>query len=283
MSWRSAMRRTRQRPRNTLANSESWGNARNLKNNAAIMPQESDQIGMHVRVLRYHEIRLGNIEKQLATLSRQLSNLGASSTHQQTNKKRKSAVNKHNNTETVNQLQGVLKSLAEEVASSNKMIKQFITGDAVKFKKEELIDRKTVPPPVVKQIDERDTMEWKLAKARLVRCGIRATDERIRDMVETMKEEVNLVADILENHTENLEKSVEKAVIETVETVSQDENQTEKKKSLENVVLSDTSEDNDEDVETVDISTSKDIGYVPVHVVVKKKRGRPKKKKTNAK
>ena len=49
------------------------------------------------------------------------------------------------------------------------------------------------------------------------------------------------------------------------------------------MVLSDTSEDNDEDVETVDISTSKDIGYVPVHVVVKKKRGRPKKKKTNAK
>ena len=79
----------------------------------------------------------------------------------------------------------------------------------------------------------------------------------------------------------NLEKSVEKAVIEKVETVIPDESQ-DVKKTLENVALSDSSEDNSEE-ETVDISTSSDIGYVPVHVVVKKKRGRPKKKKTNAK
>ena len=147
-------------------------------------------------------------------------------------------------------------------------------------KKEKLNNSESIEPKIEKKINERETMEWKLAKARLVRCGIRATDERIRDMVLTMTEEVNLVADILENHTENLEKSVEKAVIETVETVSNNESQPEERETLENVVLSDTSE---EEEETVDISTSKDIGYVPVHVVVKKKRGRPKKKKTNAK
>ena len=280
MSWRSALSRTRQRQRNTMVNSEMWGRG-NQQGSKMPMPEETDQIGMHVRVLRYHEIRLGNIEKQLATLSRQLSNLGTSSTHPK-NTKHKTPTNKHNNTETVTQLQGVLKNLAEEVASSNKMIKQFITGDKVGFKEENLNNRESIQPKIENKINERDTMEWKLAKARLVRCGIRATDERIRDMVLTMKEEVNLVADILENHTENLEKSVEKAVIETVSTVSHDESKQEENKSLETVVLSDTSEDNDEE-ETIDISTSKDIGYVPVHVVVKKKRGRPKKKKTNAK
>ena len=120
MSWRSAMRRTRQRPRNTLANSDSWNNNTNKVTEA---PNDSNQIGMHVRVLRYHEIRLGNIEKQLAKLSRQLSSF-PSSVKQRTNVKNKSDTAAEN-TGPVNQLQGVLKNLAEEVASSNKMIKQF--------------------------------------------------------------------------------------------------------------------------------------------------------------
>ena len=71
MSWRSALSRTRQRQRNTMVNSEMWGRG-NQSGSKMPMPEETDQIGMHVRVLRYHEIRLGNIEKQLATLSRQL-------------------------------------------------------------------------------------------------------------------------------------------------------------------------------------------------------------------
>ena len=276
------MRRTRQRPRPTLANNDSWTNHTNA-NKGATMPQESDQIGMHVRVLRYHEIRLGNIEKQLANLSRQLSNIGTNSNRKGTSIAKKTVI-KPDSSETVNQLQGVLKSLAEEVASSNKMIKQFITGDKVGFTEAVLKNREPVQLKKEKQIDECDTLEWKLAKSRLVRCGIRASDERIRDMVLAMKEEVELVADILENHTEKLEKSVEKAVIEKVETVIETENQSDEKKSLENMVLSDdATEDTSGEDETVNISTSNDIGYVPVHVVVKKKRGRPKKKKVNAK
>ena len=78
MAWRNAIRRTRNRPqrstmlnRNTLVNGQNWTN--NKQNNAEL---SAEQIGMHVRVLRYHEIRLGNIEKQLSTISRQLHNLG---------------------------------------------------------------------------------------------------------------------------------------------------------------------------------------------------------------
>ena len=275
MSWRSAMRRTRQRPRNTLANSEAW----NTNPNTVTEPKdENNQIGMHVRVLRYHEIRLGNIEKQLAKLSRQISS-SSSSIKQGTNVKNKfDAVPQ--NTGKVNQLQDVLKNLAEEVASSNKMIKQFITGDKVGFKKTELKTRQPAKTIIEEKIDETQTMEWKIARARLVRCGMRATDERIRDMVSTMKEEIDLVTDILENHTEDLEKSVEEAVVETEEKNTED--QIKENQSEEDIKSNDSSEDESEE-ETVDISTSTDIGYVPVHVVVKKKRGRPKKKKNNAK
>ena len=274
MSWRSAMRRTRQRPRNTLANSDSWNNNTNRVTEA---PNDSNQIGMHVRVLRYHEIRLGNIEKQLAKLSRQLSSF-PSSVKQRTNVKNKSNTAAEN-TEPVNQLQGVLKNLAAEVASSNKMIKQFITGDNIGFKKAELKTREIEKTIIEKKIDETQTMEWKIARARLVRCGMRATDERIRDMVSTMKEEIDLVTDILENHTENLEKEVEEAVVKTEKNT---EIQIKENHSEEDIKSTDTSEDDSEE-ETVDISTSADIGYVPVHVVVKKKRGRPRKKKNNAK
>ena len=79
------MRRTRQRPRNTLANSEAWNTNPNTVNESK---DENNQIGMHVRVLRYHEIRLGNIEKQLAKLSRQISS-SSSSIKQGTNVKNK--------------------------------------------------------------------------------------------------------------------------------------------------------------------------------------------------
>ena len=279
MSWRSAMRRTRQRPRNNIQNSEIWSGNNNNLGRVTQAPQDSEQIGMHVRVLRYHEIRLGNIEKQLAKLSRQLS---SSAQHPTTTSVMKNTGKQSEKKETVNQLQGVLKNLAEEVASSNKMIKQFITGDKINYKEAELTDRISNIPTVTKEIDEKDTMEWKLAKSRLIRCGIRATDERIRDMVSTMKEEVDLVADIIDNHTVNLEETIEKAVKKTVVTEEKSESHSDEKESLEDVALSDSSEDNSEE-ETVDISTSSDIGYVPVHVVVKKKRGRPKKKKTNAK
>jgi len=279
MSWRSAMRRTRQRPRNNIQNSEIWSSNNNNLGRVTQAPQDSEQIGMHVRVLRYHEIRLGNIEKQLAKLSRQLS---SSEQYSTTTSVMKNTGQQSGKKETVNQLQGVLKNLAEEVASSNKMIKQFITGDKINYKEAELKDRISNIPTVTKEIDEKDTMEWKLAKSRLIRCGIRATDERIRDMVSTMKEEVDLVADIIDNHTVNLEETIEKAVKKTVVTEEKFENDSDEKESLEDVALSDSSEENSEE-ETVDISTSSDIGYVPVHVVVKKKRGRPKKKKTNAK
>lgn len=279
MSWRSAMRRTRNRPRNTLVNSENWGNS---GSNAQQMSRDgSEQIGMHVRVLRYHEIRLGNIEKQLANLSRQLSGLGNSSTTTASKIQPKNKNFQKNKDETVTQLQGVLKNLAEEVASSNKMIKQFITGDNVTYKKEELQNKSVEKPKVEEKINEKDTLEWKLAKSRLVRCGIRATDERIRDMISTMKEEVDLVNNILENHTDSLEKSVEKAVEETIEI---EDNQLEETKETEETEETENthSEESDKE-ETIDISTSNDIGYVPVHVVVKKKRGRPKKKNKNAK
>lgn len=296
MSWRSTVRRTRQRPRTNLPNRDIWSGDTQIKSDMG----GADQIGMHVRVLRYHEIRLGNIEKQLASISRQLNNLGRNNNVTKTNPvnvnaKRSNKVSKNNSNETVSQLQNVLQNLAQEVASSNKMIKQFITGDSVEFKKEKPETVEVVKE--VPKVDERETMEWKLAKARLVRCGIRATDERIRDMVKTMKEEIDLVTDILDNHTNNLEKSVEKAVEETIIVEAQQEKQEEQAVVVEETVNSEKnshnanqnksdneseSESENGEEETIDISTTNDIGYVPVHVVVKKKRGRPKKKKTSA-
>ena len=132
-------------------------------------------------------------------------------------------------------------------------------------------------------VNEKDTIEWKLAKSRLMRCGIRATDERIRDMVKTMQEEVSLVNDIVDfKNEENIKDNLEVSVIEAVEETI-NEKKAIKKEQLETIKTIESDDDSEEEEETVDISTSKDIGYVPVHVVIrKKKRGRPK-KKNNAK
>ena len=281
MAWRSAVRRTRQRPpnrminRNTLVGSQSWNNKQQNNDEPSI-----DQFGMHVRVLRYHEIRLGNIEKQLSTISRQLHNLGKPELQEESKINSSSTLTKNTTVDgAVGQLHEVLKNLAEEVSSSNKMIKQFITGDKLEYKHIKL--KETKQEPIIEK-NEKDTMEWKLAKSRLIRCGIRATDERIRDMVKTMREEISLVNEIVDFKNEetikdNLEVSVIKAGEETIK-----ETKNIKKQQKETIKTTENESDNSEE-ETVDISTSKDIGYVPVHVVIKKKkRGRPK-KKNNAK
>ena len=57
MSWRSALSRTRQRSRPTMVHSDMW-NTNTRSQARSTRPEETDQIGMHVRVLRYHEIRL---------------------------------------------------------------------------------------------------------------------------------------------------------------------------------------------------------------------------------
>jgi hypothetical protein len=279
MAWRSAVRRTRQRPRNTMINRNTLVNSQSWSENKNSEESSVDQFGMHVRVLRYHEIRLGNIEKQLSTISRQLHNLGKPESQKESIKN--SSLSTPNNTlddGAVGQLEDVLRNLAEEVSSSNKMIKQFITGDKVAYKPIEL--KKTKQKPVIEK-NEKDTIEWKLAKSRLMRCGIRATDERIRDMVKTMHEEVSLVNDIVdfkneENIKDNLEVSVNEAVEETI-----NEKKKIKKEQLETIKTIES--DDEEEEETIDISTSKDIGFVPVHVVIRKKKPRKPKKKNNAK
>ena len=233
MAWRSAVRRTRQRPRNTMINRNTLVNSQSWQNNQTDEEPSADQFGMHVRVLRYHEIRLGNIEKQLSTISRQLHNLGKSELQKESKKNSSSTVT--NNTlvdGAVGQLEDVLRSLAEEVSSSNKMIKQFITGDKVAYKPIEL--KETKQKPVIEK-NEKDTIEWKLAKSRLMRCGIRATDDRIRDMVKTMHEEVSLVNDIVDfKNEENIKDNLEVSVIEAVEETINEKKKI-KKEQLETI------------------------------------------------
>jgi hypothetical protein len=269
MSWRTSVRRTRERSRNTLVNGQQWGAQQQHETTSA----PAEVIGMHVRVLRYHEIRLGNIEKQLSNLSKQLSNLGKNPKIQRPTSSGGASDN------TVDQLQDILMNLAAEVSSSNKIIKQFITGDKTEYR-EVPVQEKTEANKITDEskipvvIAEKETMEWKLAKTRLISCGIRAPDDRIRDMMKTMQEEMVLLA------TETVTSVVPVETIEIIKNVEEKES-LEETSIIENIIcvpnLKGSIDSSDE--ETIDISTTTDIGYVPVHVVVKKKkRGRPKKK-----
>lgn len=280
MSWRTTIRRTRQRQKIGHSNNDNWGN------NSLHQQSEhngDEQIGMHVRVLRYHEIRLGNIEKQLSNISRQLNNLGNSDSitlnSLDKNVLKNDSLNKFKKSDTdstVNELHNVLKNLAEEVSSSNKMIKQFITNDKVAF-----TEPKTAINKITENVaeDEKNTISWKLAKTRLVRCGMKATDDRIRAMIDSMAEEVELVNDILDY---NQETTISKQIETEVEAVAKDKIIDATNKHLEQTKPV-TQIDTDSEEETINISTTNDIGYVPVHAVVKKKKGRPRKNNNNAK
>jgi hypothetical protein len=291
MSWRTSVRRTRERSRNTLANGQQWG----ARQQPDTISAPAEVIGMHVRVLRYHEIRLGNIEKQLSNLSKQLSNLGKNPKIQRPTSSGGASDN------TVDQLQDILMNLAAEVSSSNKIIKQFITGDKTEYKsvpiqeimmgKDESVEKnealeKKIPleKNIPLEISEKDTMEWRLAKTRLISCGIRAPDDRIRDMMKTMQEEMALLTAATVEPIEPVETVGTIKTIEIIKNVEEKES-LEETPIIENIIcvpnLKGSIDTDSSDEETIDISTTKDIGYVPVHVVVKKKkRGRPKKKTT---
>ena len=230
-------------------------------------PITDEQIGMHVRVLRYHEIRLGNIEKQLSDISRKLSNLGK-------NDKINTPLSSKNNIKApVEDLKTILSVLAQEVSSSNKMIQKFITGAPVveqekTDEKKKTLDNKVDSQPIV---NKTETMEWRYAYARLARCGIRPTEERVEAMMETIQEETD---SLFSN-----EKSIEKVVEKNVEEKITNDILSNTKAVVKVKEESEDEANEDEPSETVDISTTKDIGYVPVHVMKKKKkRGRPKKK-----
>lgn len=330
MSWRKAITRTRPNQRNNSLFSRSVApRSRNIVNNET-HKDATEQISMHVRVLRYHEIRLGNIEKQLSNIARQLSNLGTpvSNVSTTTNSSANNVTRNIKKNETVTQLQDILKNLAQEVSTSNKMIKDFITGgnthtpvssnstivskvsntsenkkvtamDSLKNISYKKVEVKSSP------VEKHRTREWKLAKSRLVACGISATEERIQDMVLTMREEAGLVNDIVINRQEKIERDthvLEETIVNIVDysnnsDTEEQEKEQEKVESYDlaksvnegTVVLDiDVSKkeeasaniSSDEELETVNVSTTEDIGYVPVHVVVSKKK---KKRKNNKK
>ena len=332
MSWRKAISRTRPNQRNQSLFSRSVAPRSRSAVNRETHQDATEQISMHVRVLRYHEIRLGNIEKQLSNIARQLSNLG-SPVSNVSNKKNSSSTNvaRNNKNETVTQLQDILKNLAQEVSTSNKMIKDFIIGgnththtsvasnsaivskvsntsgnkkvsamDSLKNISYKKVEVKSSP------VEKHRSREYKLAKSRLEACGISATEERIQDMVLTMREEAGLVNDIVINRQEKIERDthvLEETIVNIVDSSnnSDTEEQEQEEEKVESYDLAKSVNDgtvvldidvsnnevasvnisSDEELETVNVSTTDDIGYVPVHVVVGKKKKKKKSKKKN--
>ena len=328
MSWRKAISRTRPNQRNQSLFSRSVAPRARSAVNSETHQDATEQISMHVRVLRYHEIRLGNIEKQLSNIARQLSNLG-SPVSNVSNKKNSSSTNvaRNNKNETVTQLQDILKNLAQEVSTSNKMIKDFITGgntntsvasnsaivskvsntsgnkkvsamDSLKNISYKKVDVKSSP------VEKHRSREYKLAKSRLEACGISATEERIQDMVLTMREEAGLVNDIVINRQEKIERDthvLEETIVNIVDSSNNSDTEEQEEEKVESYDLAKSVNDgtvvldidvsnnevssvnisSDEELETVNVSTTDDIGYVPVHVVVGKKKKKKKSKKKN--
>lgn len=329
MSWRKAISRTRPNQRNQSLFSRSVApRVKRSTVNHETHQDATEQISMHVRVLRYHEIRLGNIEKQLSNIARQLSNLGSPVS----NKKNSSSTNvarNNNKNETVTQLQDILKNLAQEVSTSNKMIKDFIIGgnththtpvasnsaivskvsntsgnkkvsamDSLKNISYKKVDVKSSP------VEKHRSREYKLAKSRLEACGISATEERIQDMVLTMREEAGLVNDIVINRQEKIERDthvLEETIVNIVDSSNNSDTEEQEEEKVESYDLAKSVNDgtvvldidvsnnevasvnisSDEELETINVSTTEDIGYVPVHVVVGKKKKKKKSKKKN--
>ena len=247
-------------------------------------------------VLRFHEARLGKIEKHLITTNKQLQNLISvykDGQKSNTNKKVSSKVALGNDVDkqSFSLLKTMMENLTNQVVTSQSFMKEI---------KDVVSNIKNTPEVVknVKKEKERPKsddyytnhklleLERDIAKAQLISIGMEPTIDRVDEYVERMRrdrkrflnKEECVKNEVVENETNNQ--------VETEESDSEEELVVENNNDdyqFDNVVLDESVlAQNIDNIEIVKEEVKEEVTYavekIPVVIKPRKKRGRPKKK-----
>ncbi len=229
-------------------------------------------------VLRFHEVRLGKIEKHIVHTNKQLQQL--ISAYQ--NKTKSSTVVKQDvNNDTFKLLKNMMENLTNQVITSQAFMKE-IKEEVSKikqpsFKKEEEKAKPTKTDDKYYTNHKLLELERDIAKAQLISIGMEPTLDRIDEYVERMRRDrKRFLSDKSESDNEtqeNTENESNDVILsnETQEASSADEE--------ENVIVDEKIlEQNLENLNSVREEVSLAIDKIPVVFKPRKKRGRPKKK-----
>ena len=247
-------------------------------------------------VLRFHEARLGKIEKHLITTNKQLQN-----SILVYNRDKKNNANKKvspNNTvngvdkQSFSLLKTMMENLTNQVVTSQSFMKEIkdvvsnIKNTPVAVKKEKKEEKK---PKTDDYYTNHKLLELErdIAKAQLISIGMEPTLDRVDEYVERMRrdrkrflnsEDSKKKEEVVENETNNQ--------VETDESDSEEELVVENNNDdyqFDNVVLDESVlAQNIDNIEIVKEEVKEEVTYavekIPVVIKPRKKRGRPKKK-----
>ena len=246
-------------------------------------------------VLRFHEARLGKIEKHLITTNKQLQNLISVYKGDQKSKTNKK-VSQNNTVNGVDkQSFSLLKTMMENLTN------QVVTSQTFMKEIKDVVSNIKNTPEVVKNVKKEKErpksddyytnhklleLERDIAKAQLISIGMEPTMDRVDEYVERMRrdrkrflnKEECVKNEVVENETNNQ--------VETEESDSEEELVVENNNDdyqFDNVVLDESVlAQNIDNIEIVKEEVKEEVTYavekIPVVIKPRKKRGRPKKK-----
>jgi len=244
-------------------------------------------------VLRFHEVRLGKIEKHIVHTNKQLQQL--ISAYQKKTKSSSTVVKQEVNNDTFNLLKNMMENLTNQVITSQAFMKE-IKEEVSKikqpsFKKEEEKAKPTKTDDKYYTNHKLLELERDIAKAQLISIGMEPTLDRIDEYVERMRRDrKRFLSDKSESNNETQENTndTQENTNETQENTENEyndvisSNETQEASSAEeeeNVIVDEKIlEQNLENLNSVREEVSLAIDKIPVVFKPRKKRGRPKKK-----
>ncbi len=249
-------------------------------------------------VLRFHEARLGKIEKHLITTNKQLQNLISVYKGDQKNNKKVPSNNTVNNgvdKQSFSLLKTMMENLTNQVATSQSFMKEIkdvvsnIKNTPAVVKKEKKEEKK---PKTDDYYTNHKLLELErdIAKAQLISIGMEPTLDRIDEYVERMRRDRKrfLNKDNGKKKEEEKQEEEEETVetqVDTEESDSGEEVVVENNNDVEfnNVVLDESVlAQNIDNIEIVKEEVKEEVSFavekIPVVIKPRKKRGRPKKK-----
>ncbi len=237
-------------------------------------------------VLRFHEVRLGKIEKHIVHTNKQLQQL--ISAYQKKTKSSSTVVKQDVNNDTFNLLKNMMENLTNQVITSQAFMKE-IKEEVSKikqpsFKKEEEKAKPTKTDDKYYTNHKLLELERDIAKAQLISIGMEPTLDRIDEYVERMRRDrKRFLSDKSESNNEtqeNTNDTQENTENECNDVISSNETQEASSAEEEENVIVDEKilEQNLENLNSVREEVSLAIDKIPVVFKPRKKRGRPKKK-----
>ncbi len=237
-------------------------------------------------VLRFHEVRLGKIEKHIVHTNKQLQQL--ISAYQKKTKSSSTVVKQEVNNDTFNLLKNMMENLTNQVITSQAFMKE-IKEEVSKikqpsFKKEEEKAKPTKTDDKYYTNHKLLELERDIAKAQLISIGMEPTLDRIDEYVERMRRDrKRFLSDKSESNNEtqeNTNETQENTENEYNDVISSNETQEASSAEEEENVIVDEKilEQNLENLNSVREEVSLAIDKIPVVFKPRKKRGRPKKK-----